>query len=36
MKEQKDKLQVSIDAIRGVSMAQQLLIELGAGEAVNA
>jgi transcription-repair coupling factor (superfamily II helicase) len=36
MKEQKDKLQVSIDAIRGVGMAQQLLVELGAGEAVAA
>jgi transcription-repair coupling factor (superfamily II helicase) len=36
MKEQKDKLQVSIDGIRSVGMAQQLLIELGAGEAVAA
>jgi transcription-repair coupling factor (superfamily II helicase) len=36
MKEQKDKLQVSIDAIRGVGMAQQLLVELGAGEEVAA
>ncbi len=36
MKEQKDKLQVSIDGIRGVGMAQQLLVELGAGEAVAA
>ena len=34
MKEQKDKLQVSIDAIRGVEMAQRLLVELGAEEAV--
>jgi hypothetical protein len=34
MKEQKDKLQVSIDAIKGVGMAQRLLIELGAEEAV--
>jgi len=34
MKEQKDKLQVSIDGIRGVEMAQRLLVELGAEEAV--
>jgi transcription-repair coupling factor (superfamily II helicase) len=34
MKEQKDKLQVSIDGIKGVGMAQRLLIELGAEEAV--
>jgi transcription-repair coupling factor (superfamily II helicase) len=36
MKEQKDKLQVSIDAIKGVGMAQRLLVELGAEDAVMA
>jgi len=34
MKEQKDKLQVSIDGIRNVEMAQRLLVELGAEDAV--
>ena len=36
MKEQKDKLQVSIDGIQGVEMAQRLLVELGAEAAVAA
>ena len=34
MKDQKDKLQITIDGIRGVTMAQRLLVELGAEEAV--
>jgi len=34
MKEQKDKLQISIDGIRNVEMARQLLAELGPQEAV--
>jgi transcription-repair coupling factor (superfamily II helicase) len=36
MKDQKDKLQVTIDGIRNVGMAQQLLVTLGAEEAVAA
>ena len=32
MKDQKDKLQVTFDGIRGVGMAQRLLAELGAAE----
>jgi transcription-repair coupling factor (superfamily II helicase) len=34
MKDQKDKLQVTIDGIKGVKRAQELLVELGAEEAV--
>jgi len=34
MKDQKDKLQVTFDGIRGVGMAQQLLAKLGAAEMV--
>ena len=34
MKDQKDKLQITFDGIRGVGRAQQLLAELGAEEAV--
>lgn len=34
MKDQKDKLQVTIDGIRNVGMAQRLLVELGAAEMV--
>jgi hypothetical protein len=34
MKDQKDKLQVTIDGIRSVGMAQRLLAELGAAEMV--
>jgi transcription-repair coupling factor (superfamily II helicase) len=34
MKDQKDKLQITIDGIKGVKRAQELLIELGAEEAV--
>jgi transcription-repair coupling factor (superfamily II helicase) len=34
MKEQKDKLQVTFDGIRSVEMAQRLLVELGAEDAV--
>jgi transcription-repair coupling factor (superfamily II helicase) len=36
MKDQKDKLQVTIDGIKGVKRAQELLVELGAEEAVAA
>jgi transcription-repair coupling factor (superfamily II helicase) len=36
MKDQKDKLQITIDGIQGVKRAQELLIELGAEEAVAA
>jgi transcription-repair coupling factor (superfamily II helicase) len=34
MKDQKDKLQITIDGIKGVKRAQELLVELGAEEAV--
>jgi transcription-repair coupling factor (superfamily II helicase) len=34
MKDQKDKLQVTIDGIKNVGMAQRLLVELGAAEMV--
>jgi len=34
MKDQKDKLQVTIDGIKSVGMAQRLLVELGAAEMV--
>jgi transcription-repair coupling factor (superfamily II helicase) len=36
MKEQKDKLQVSIDGISSVTLAHQLLVELGAEQVVTA